>query len=274
MRRSSRLLLVVISVFLCVALIMLSVSGVLSPVQGILATPLQFLQGLANSFVTRVSNFAEGIVELQSLQQRNRELEAALAAYQSEIVELREIRSDYDRIAAFLKYTRSRENEEFLVADVIGRDISAFNRVIQINRGTRDGLREGMPVVTEDGLVGRISRVSANASQVTLITDTVSSVNARLLSSRAEGAVQGQVGGLRMTFIDLGTRVQEGDTVITSGLGGNFPEGIIIGQVTSVRQAESELFREAEVRSLNNFDRLENVMVITNFQPVDLSVFE
>ena len=77
-----------------------------------------------------------------------------------------------------------------------------------------------------------------------------------------------------MTFIDLNADVIEGDTVITSGLGGNFPEGIIIGQVTSIRQLESELFQEVEVRSLNLFEHLENVLVITNFQPVDLSVFE
>jgi rod shape-determining protein MreC len=274
MGRSNRLLLVIVSVFLCLAMIALSVVGLIAPAEGLLAVPLQLFQGAINSVVQGGGGFAEQLVAIQNLQQRNEDLEAALSAFQSEIVELREIRHDYDRIAELLDYTRSRQNEEFVVADVIGRDISAFTRVIFINRGARDGLTEGMPVVTEKGLVGRITQVSATAAQVMLITDPVSAVNARLLNSRAEGSVQTQAGGLRMTFIDLNAVLQEGDTVITSGLGGNFPEGIIIGQVTSIRQFEAELFQETEVRSLNDFERLENVLVITNFQPVDLSVFE
>lgn len=274
MYRSNRLLLFVISVVLCGILIALSVAGLTAPIGNLLAVPLQWVEGVANSLVMRTSGLAEDVLTIQQLQERNRSLEAALAAYQAEIVELREIRHDYDRIAALLEYTRARQNEEYLVADVIGRDISAFTRVIFINRGARDGVTEGMPVVTEKGLVGRVTQVSANAAQVLLITDPISAVNARLLNSRAEGSVLGQAGGLRMTYIDLNATLQEGDTAVTSGLGGNFPEGIIIGQVTSIRQFQFELFQEAEIRSLNDFDRLETVLVITNFQPVDLSVFE
>ncbi len=274
MYRSNRLLLFVISVILCGILIALSVAGLTAPIGNLLAVPLQWVEGVANGLVMRTTGLAEDILTIQQLEERNRSLEAALAAYQAEIVELREIRHDYDRIAALLEYTRARQNEEYLVADVIGRDISAFTRVIFINRGARDGVTEGMPVVTEKGLVGRVTQVSANAAPVLLITDPISAVNARLLNSRAEGSVLGQAGGLRMTYIDLNATLQEGDTAVTSGLGGNFPEGIIIGQVTSIRQFQFELFQEAEIRSLNDFDRLETVLVITNFQPVDLSVFE
>lgn len=275
MNRSNRMTLFVVSVFLCLALIVVSAAGLSAPVEGLLAVPLQFVQGIANRLVQGSTGLLADVASLQNQQARVHDLEEALAAYQEEIVELREIRQEYDRIAAFLDYTRSRQNEEYLVADVIGRDISAFTRVIYLNRGARDGLTEGMPVVTENGLVGRITRVSANASQVMLITDPVSAVNARMLNTRAEGSVLGQTGGnLRMEFIDLNATLQEGDTVITSGLGGSFPEGIIIGQVISIQQFEFELYQTTEVRSLNDFERLEQVLVITNFQPVDLSVFE
>ncbi len=273
--RSNRLLFFIVSVFFCLGLIALSVTGVLTPLQGLLAVPLQAVQGAINSVVQRGSTLAEDLLEIQTLQQRNRDLERQLAAFQAEIVELREIAHDYDRLAALVNYTRSRTGEEYVVADVIARDISSFRRVIYLNRGARDGLTEGMPVVTERGLVGRIIGVSATASQVLLVLDTTSAVSARLQTSRAEGSVQGQLTDtLLMTFIDLNATVQEGDTVITSGMGGNFPAGIIIGQVTSVARSEFELFQEAEVRSLNNFERLEQVLVITNFQPVDLSAFE
>ncbi len=275
MNRPNRLLLFVVSVFLCLVLIGASAAGLSTPLEGLLAVPMQWVQGVVNSVTQSSSGFVEDLIELQEAQARIRDLESALAAFQAEIVELREIAHDYERIAALLNYTRSRENEEYVVADVIDRGVSGFTRVIHINRGARDGLTEGMPVVTERGLVGRITQVSATAAQVLLITDPVSAVSARLLGSRAEGSVQGQLTGtLRMTFIDLDAVVQEGDTVVTSGLGGNLPEGIPIGQVTSIRQFEFELFQEAEVRSFNDFERLETVLVITNFQPVDLSVFE
>lgn len=274
MRRTNRLLLFVVSVIACLILLGVSLAGLSAPAEGLLALPLQAVQGVLNGLVVRTGNLAQELFTLQQLQARNEDLEAALAAFQAEIVELREISNDYNRIAALLEYTRARQTEEYVVADVIGRDISAFTRVIYLNRGARDGLTEGMPVVTDDGLVGRIIQVSANAAEVLLITDPISAVNARLLNSRAEGSVRGQATGLRMTYIDLNAALQEGDTVITSGLGGNFPEGIIIGQVTSIRQFGFELFQETEVRSLNDFERLETVLVITNFQPVDLSVFQ
>ncbi len=275
MNRSNRLFLFVVSVFVCLALIALSILGLTTPLQGVLAVPLQLVQGAVDGVVKGATGVVGGLVEMRDQEAYVADMERALAAFQEEIVELREVEHDYDRIAALLDYTRSRQNEEYLVADVIGRDISAFTRVIYLNRGARDGLTAGMPVVTEKGLLGRITQVSATASQVLLITDPVSAVNARLLNSRAEGSVLGQTGGgLRMEYIDLNASLQEGDTAVTSGLGGNFPEGIIIGQVTSIRQFEFELYQTAEVRSLNDFERLETVLVITNFQPVDLSVFE
>jgi rod shape-determining protein MreC len=108
-----------------------------------------------------------------------------------------------------------------------------------------------------------------------LVTDPSSAISGRLQTTRAEGSVIGQLtGNLRMTYIPLDAQVQEGDLVITSGLGGNLPPNIVIGQVTSKRQFEFELFQEAEVRSLIDFNTLEIVLVVTSFQPVDLSVFE
>ena len=115
----------------------------------------------------------------------------------------------------------------------------------------------------------------ATSSRVLLVTDPSSAVSARLQTTRAQGSVVGLLtGNLRMIMIPLDADVQEGDIVITSGLGGNFPPDIPIGQVTSKRQFEFELNQTAEVLSLVDFDTLEFVLVITSFQPVDFSAFE
>jgi len=273
--RSNPLVFLLVSLFTCFGLMFLSQSGILTPVEDLASIPLNVMSGFFNRIALSVSGGVTDLTELQNLRQRNAELEEALAQFQSELVELREIASDYNRLAELLDYTTSKANQEFVTADVISVDESNLLRTITINRGARDGISVGMPVVTGQGLVGRILNVSANASRVLLITSRDSAVSARLQSTRVEGSVQGQTAGnLRMTMIPLGQPLTVGDLVITSGLGGNFPPDVVIGIVTSARQFEFELFQEAEVSSLINFDTLEFVLVMTSFEPVDLSIFE
>lgn len=273
--RSNPLLFLLVSLFTCFGLMFLSQSRILAPIEDLASIPLNVMSGFFNRIALNISGGVTDLTELQNLRQRNAELEEALAQFQSELVELREIASDYNRLAELLDYTTSKANQEFVTADVISVDESNLLRTITINRGARDGIARGMPVVTGQGLVGRILNVSANASRVLLITSRDSAVSARLQSTRVEGSVQGQTAGnLRMTMIPLGQALTVGDLVITSGLGGNFPPDVVIGIVTSARQFEFELFQEAEISSLINFDTLEFVLVMTSFQPVDLSIFE
>lgn len=273
--QSNRLAFFLASIFVCVGLIITSVSGVLGPVEGILSTPLNLLSGVFNNVTQTINSASDDLTEIQSLRERIAELEEALAQFQSELVDLREIASDYQRLANLVDYQSSAINQETVAAEVINFDQNSFRRTIVINKGSRDGIARGMPVVTRQGLVGRIIDISATASRVLLITDPESAVSARLQTSRAPGSVVGLLtGNLRMDMIPLTADVQEGDLVLTSGLGGNFPSDIVIGQVTSRRQFEFELNQQAEVRSLVEFDTLEFVLVVTSFQPIDLSIFE
>lgn len=254
---------------------LLGMAGLLAPVEGLASAPLHGFSGALNRLSLTLNQAFEELNSLGQLRERIASLEELLASRQIEIIQLREAASDYDRLVDLLSYTNTLENQEFLTADVIALDQSGIVRGLIINRGTRDGVGIGMPVVTDLGLVGRIVGLSANAAQVQLINDENSSVSARLQTTRAEGSIIGQASGaLRMTFIDLDESIIQGDLVITSGLGGNFPPDIVVGQVTSIRQFEFELFQEAEVRSLIDLGLLEFVLVITSFQPIDLSVFD
>jgi len=273
--RSNRALFLVVCVMLTVALIAASRAGVLAPVEDILSVPLNGVSSVFQRVSLAVSDNLSRFSDMQTLQNRIAELETALALYQSELVELREINSDYQRLADLLSYTTTVQNQEFVTANVIAVDDNSMMRTITLDRGTRDGITVGMPVVTGQGLVGRVIRVSANAAQVMAVTDPSSAVSARLQSTRVEGTVSGRVAGtLEMDMLPLESPVRSGDLAITSGLGGNFPQDIVIGQVTSSRLAATGLNQVAQIRSLINFDTLEFVLVVTNFQPVDLSVFE
>lgn len=273
--RTNRIVFFFISLFLCSGLILTSVAGIIAPVEGIAATPLNFLAGIFNDLTRGAGGLFSDLAEIQDLRARNAELEEALAQFQAELVELREIASDYQRLSDLLDYTSSVQNQETIAAEVINYDQNSLLRTIAINRGTRDGITRGMPVVTHQGLVGRVINVTANASRVLLVTDPSSHVSARLQTTRDQGSVQGQLtGNLRMVMIPQEAEVRVGDLVFTSGLGGNFPSDIPIGQITSKHQFEFELNQEAEVHSLVDFDTLEFVLVITSFQPIDLSAFE
>lgn len=273
--RSNRILFFLFCLLICVLLIFGSLTGRLNGIRSMLSTPLQFISTFFYRAAQTANDFVSNFADNQSLRRRNAELEEALARAQAELVELREIASDATRLSELLDYVFSVQNQETLTAEVIGYDQNNLLRTIIINKGARDGVAIGMPVVTRQGLVGRIIDVTALAARVLLITDPSSSVSARLQISRAQGTVQGRLtGNLRMTLIPLEAKVEIGDVVLTSGLGGNFPPDIVIGQVTSVRQFEFELYQEAEVRSLVNFDTLEFVLVITNFVPIDISVFD
>jgi rod shape-determining protein MreC len=119
-------------------------------------------------------------------------------------------------------------------------------------------------------LVGRVREVGDGWSRVLLIVDTKSSVNALTQSTRANGLVEGQPdGSLVMRNIPQGDIVSVGDTVFTSGLGGNFPRQLLIGQVTGVERKDFELYQTATVQPTVDFDHLEVVLVITDFEPIE-----
>ncbi len=273
--RANRILFLALCLLLCLALIGLSRAGLLAPLEELATIPLNLATGVLNRATLTLTGGISDFAQLQSLQARNADLEDALARYQAELIQLREIASDYERLAQLLDYTSTAANQEFVTADVINIDQTGLRRSITINSGTRDGIAIGMPVVTDQGLVGRVLDISANAARVLLVTDRDSAVSARLQTSRAEGSLRGQLSGnLRLTLVPPGDSIAVGDLVLTSGLGGNFPADIVIGVVASSRQFEFELFQEAEVTSFNSFEALEIVLVMTSFEPVDPGVFD
>jgi rod shape-determining protein MreC len=257
-------------------LVYLGAQGSLGPVQNALSVPVYGVQSVVSRMTRGVTGLLDDIRTFRRLERRNRDLEEALAVYQAGLAVLREKGHDYDRLAALLDYNRQGPaDREYVTCDVIGRDTTGFVNAIQIDCGRRAGVERMDPVVTEYGLVGRVTKVSATGAEVLLLTDPSSRVSVRLQDSRADGVVSGQLtGDLLMSFIPVDAQVREGEYVVTSGLGQNFPADLLVGQVMSVALDQRGMYQEARVRSLVNFNRLEIVQVIIDFEPVDLSVFD
>ena len=155
---------------------------------------------------------------------------------------------------------------------VIGSEPNAFLSILIIDVGKRHGIGKGMPVVTERGLVGHIHTVGTNWAKVLLIVDPSSSVAAMVQSSRAQGIISGRLAqDLVMHYIPQNESIAVGDVVLTSGMGGRYPKALVIGQVLEVQRQDIETFQTAIVHPSVNFRRLETVLVITSFEPVDVA---
>jgi len=187
-------------------------------------------------------------------------------------VQLQNSVSDADALAALVKFSRSNTENSYIAASVIGRDPSPFLRYIIIDRGSSDGLRRGMPVVTDQGLVGRVDAVINSAARVQLITDTSSAVNVRLEKAKMEAILTGTVSGdLELDLVPQDVTLTPGDLVLTSGLSGGFPADLIVGQVLNARKRDSDLFQQAVIQPVVDFTKLKIVLIITDFRPVDIT---
>ncbi len=259
--------------FICVmGLLAAQRSGYLRPVENLLLQGLKpGIQGL-NDLGTALRDLSETARDLATLRARNSELQAQVNQLLIDKVRADEIEQEYEQARRLLGFAEANPNLTVRGSQIVGRVLaeSPNNYIdrIQIDLGQQHGIRPGMAVVTERGLVGRVIDVFATTSQVMLLTDPNSAVSAFIQSSRLQGVVKGQVGSplLLMDRIPQGFQVSPGDIVLTSGLGGNLPRNLVIGQVVSVRSRDYEMFQQAIVRPTVDFHRLEMVLVITGFQ--------
>ena len=260
-------------IFLVVGGIMaLALGGYFSSASNVFTGSLVNVQAWFSARYMAVQDFFTSPRDMASLRQRNSELEGEVAELQAQVIQLQQEVGQTQVLAALVDFIRVRPENEYAAAAVIGRDPSPFLHYVIINRGSNEGILRGMPVVTNQGLIGRVDAVIADAARVQLITDPASSVNVRLQNAETEASLVGSVtGDLILELIPQDINVQPGDLVLTSGLGGGYPPDLIIGQVVNVRSRDFDLFQQATVQPVVDFNRLEIVLVIVNFEPVDFS---
>ncbi len=248
--------------------------GYMEPVRAYLQTVLAPLERSVTLAGEEVSQSLARTESLQALQSRNAELEARNNELMVENVRLREVERENELLRQLLNYSRS--NPQFIYQPTtvkgrsVGRDPSNLLHYVYTDVGIRDGVARNMPVVTERGLVGRVTAVGPNSAQVLMLIDPASAVNAIVQNSRATGIVRGNIDGtLLMERISQNATVNPGDIVLTSGLGGNFPDKLVIGQVTEMTQRDQDMFQTARIRPTVDFGKLETMLVIISFEPVD-----
>lgn len=222
-----------------------------------LTLPLQ--QGLSTvtggtaAWVGSIFSFGSKAENLR-LMVENRQLRA-------ELDNMQEIRLANERLRRLLEFKEELALPA-LPAQIIAVDASSWFRTVAIDKGSSDGLREGLPVVAAEGAVGRIIRVTPHQARVLLITDASSAEAALVQESRARGVCRGQGDRLTLEFALRREEVAVGDRVITSGTGGVFPKGLVLGTVAAVANHPFGLFQSISVAPAVDFSRLEEVLVL------------
>ncbi len=256
-----------ILLMVAVLALVLHESGQLQPIEDLAQYIIAPLQRPFAGMVGGSSDLLGALRDTRELRDENRQLQNENNRLATENIHLRELEPENATLRDLLKFSRSNPTYTTLAADVIGRDPSPYFSTIIINAGDNRGLKPGMPVITGgSALVGRVAQVGPRTAKVQLLEDVASAINALVQSSRATGLVKGQPDGmLSMEFIPMEEKIAPGDIVLTSGLGGDLPKTLVVGQVIDVVRRDIDLFQSAVLRPAVDLNRLEVVLVITNF---------
>ena len=259
-------------IILIIGIVALALGGYLTPISRLLLNPLIAAQTWISVRFQAIQGLITDPADVTTLRQDNSELEAEIARLQVQNIALQQELAEARVLSSLVDYARSRTENRYVAASVIGRDTNPFMHYVIINRGSDDGLRRGMPVVTQQGLVGQISAVIADAARVQLINDPGSTVNVLLQEAETEAVLVGGITGeLTLELIPQSAILQSGDLIVTSGYGGSYPANILVGQVSTIRSNAYDLFQSASVQPAVDFSQLEIVLVIVNFQSIDIS---
>lgn len=224
-----------------------------------------------DSGFTRITDGGSSIVrdyiDLVHVRDENAKLCIELARVKSDQARMAELEVENQHLAELLEL-KDALGTDALAANVIGSDAAGLSRTLILASGTDNGLRPGMAVLCNQGVVGKIIAVSPHASRVLLVSDHNSAVDGFDERTRARGIVAGVVDdGLILKYADRSQDIRADDTIVTSGLDGIFPRGLLIGSIESVRREGPGLFLGVKIKPAVDFRGLEQVLILTQPPP-------
>lgn len=263
---------IIIFLLIAAGVVLLALAGFIQPIIGTATNPVIQMQSYVSTRVQAVVDFFTVPRDLASLRSRNAELESEISLLQSQVIQLRQQLEEADVLYALLNFARDNPENQYVASAVIGRDPSPFMHYVIIDHGSDSGIRHGMPVVTDQGLVGRVDAVTAKAARVQLITDPGSVINVKMESLGVDAQLSGSLTGeINLQMVPQELDFKTGEIILSSGLGGTYPANLLVGQVISVINRETDLFQSGVVQPVVDFGNLNAVLVITNFRPVEIN---
>ncbi len=201
-------------------------------------------------------------VYVVNLGRENRMLKQKIAELQEENHRMKEMKLANERLRQLLQF-REKNPPSMIGAEVIGQDPSSWFKSVTINKGERDGVKKGMAVISPAGVIGQILKTAPHYATVLLLTDYNSAVDSIVQRTRAKTIVEGKgENRCQLKYLRRAEEVAVGDVVVTSGLGGNFPKGLMVGEIKKVDKKGHGVFQYAELVPSVDLTQLEEVFVI------------
>jgi rod shape-determining protein MreC len=257
--------------FICFALFLLSSSPGLkqpwNPVEQLIIEITAPFQKLIRQTINATRDFWTNYFYLVDVRRENGRLKQEMDSLKRENSQFKELLAAHERLRSLLQF-KEVIRRPVVAAQVIGIDPTGWFKSVIIDKGKNAGLSWDMPVVNASGVVGRIVSVSNNYAKVLLIIDQNSAVDCLTQRSRDRGMVKGTSGQIcKMDYMAKSSNAAVGDLVVTSGLGGLFPKGLPVGEISEVKEGEAKLFKEIDVMPSVDFSKLEEVLVILTTGP-------
>ncbi|MBI2609294.1 MAG: rod shape-determining protein MreC [Deltaproteobacteria bacterium] len=230
---------------------------------------------LTNPIQKVITNSVEGAfhafdyyINILDTKQKNQTLEKKVSSLLQELSQLRETQLENERLRLLLNF-KQRVSPFMVPAQVIAKDISNEFETVQINKGSEDNVKINMAVVTPQGIVGRIIKVTSHYSTVLTVIDPASRIDAVIQRTRARGVISGIAGAHGvMEYVRRTEDVQEGDVVISSGLAGIYPKGLQIGTVYKIIKKPYGISQYVEIKPTVSFSKLEEVFIVMSLEPL------
>ncbi len=224
----------------------------------------------ASTFVIKtVRGTFQHYIFLVNLEKENRMLKEKVAQLQEENHRMKEVKLANERLRELLQF-REKNSSSMIGAEVIGRDPSFWFKSVTIDKGEKDGVKKGTAVISPTGVIGQVLKVAPHYATVLLITDYNSAVDCVVERTRAKAIVEGKgENRCQLKYLLRAEEVSVGDIVVTSGMGGNFPKGLMVGEVKEVDKKGHGVFQYAELVPSVDMTRLEEVFVI--MEPLQLA---
>lgn len=258
---------IITTVILIIVVIISNIStSNLSLVEGTVGKLFMPIQNGIIFLKNKISGNEQELSNIDNLKNENQKLRNENTKLQEQLRELEILKSENNTLKEYVNLKQKYSEYTTVPAYVIQRSISNYEKVIVINTGSKDGIEVGMPVISESGLVGYIISVTDDTSKIQTIIDTASNVSANISNVQDSVILKGSLNStdiLKATYITADSTILQGDQVVTSGLGGIYPKGILIGTVKTIVNTKNEADRYAEIELATDFERLETVLVIT-----------
>ena len=235
-----------------------------NPVSQIIFTSISYLLGVIDNISDNITQTWEEYIAIKDARRENRELKKELIRVRAFASEALEYQLENERLRNLLTF-KKKKLISLVAGEVIGKDSTRWFQTVLINKGGDDDLVKNMAVLTPEGVVGHIIEVAPTVSKVLLISDINSSISAVVQRNRTQGIVAGSGGELcRTKFMSNTADIREGDIMVTSGLGGIYPKGLIVGRLQNIVKKPTGLFLDAELAPGVDLSRLEEVLIVVD----------